>query len=470
MTTENTKYKGQVLIVDDDPIMLELLEANLDEAGFRVSTAKNLTELRQRTHERAFDFVLLDLFLDDESGVEALPYLVHASPYTKVIMMSANGTVELAVDALEKGASSFLAKSKDPKELVKALLEKLGSAQKEIKRKEIGGASLGIIGASPSIQQVFDRIHQVKDVDSTVLINGESGTGKELVARAIHQSSTRAKERFEAVNCGAIAANLLESELFGHKRGAFTDAKADRKGLFEVCDGGTLFLDEIGEMPTNLQVKLLRVLQEREVMPVGSSSTIKVNTRVVAATNKNLADEVKAGNFRTDLYYRLNVLQILLPPLRERTEDIPLLVRFFLDRFNKRFTKSIQPPTKELESRLVSYAWPGNIRELQNAVERGVVLSEDNTLSLDVMLDRPLSETNNVDAQVKGGVQDDAIWMTPLSEAKKNFEKTYLQHLLEITKGNISELSRISGRYRADVYRLMSKYGVEWEEFRKDNT
>ncbi len=269
-----------------------------------------------------------------------------------------------------------------------------------VARKEIGGASLGIIGASQSIQQVFDRIHQVKDVDSTVLINGESGTGKELVARAIHQSSTRAKERFEAVNCGAIAANLLESELFGHKRGAFTDAKADRKGLFEVCDGGTLFLDEIGEMPMNLQVKLLRVLQEREVMPVGSSSTIKVNTRVVAATNKNLADEVKAGNFRTDLYYRLNVLQILLPPLRERTEDIPLLVRFFLDRFNKRFTKSIQPPTKELESRLVSYAWPGNIRELQNAVERGVVLSEDNTLSLDVMLDRPLSETNNVDAPV----------------------------------------------------------------------
>ncbi len=465
--TEISKYRGQVLVVDDDPIMLELLEANLDEAGFRVTTAKNLTELRQRTNERAFDFILLDLFLDNESGVEALPYLIHASPYTKVIMMSSNGTVELAVDALEKGASSFIAKSKDPKELVKALLEKLGTTQNQTKRKEIGGESLGIIGVSPSIQQVFDRIHQVKDVDSTVLINGESGTGKELVARAIHQSSTRASERFEAVNCGAIAANLLESELFGHKRGAFTDAKTDRKGLFEVCDGGTLFLDEIGEMPLNLQVKLLRVLQEREVMPVGSSSSIKVNTRVVAATNKNLADEVKAGNFRTDLYYRLNVLQIMLPPLRERREDIPLLLRFFLDRFNKRFAKSVQPPSNELEARLVAHDWPGNIRELQNAIERGVVLSEDNTLSLDVMLDRPLSEPNS-GMQLKGDVHDNAIWMTPLSEAKKNFEKTYLQHLLEITKGNISELSRISGRYRADVYRLMSKYGVEWEEFRKD--
>ncbi len=467
--TQDSNYKGQVLIVDDDAIMLELLEANLEEAGFRVSTAKNLTEFRQKTHERTFDFVLLDLFLNDESGVEAIPFLVRESPYTKVIMMSANGTVELAVDALEKGASSFIAKSKDPKELVNALLEKLGASKGKAKRKEIDGASLGIIGGSAPIKQVFDRIHQVKDVDSTVLINGESGTGKELVARAIHQSSARANERFEAVNCGAIAENLLESELFGHKRGAFTDAKMDRKGLFEVCDGGTLFLDEIGEMPLNLQVKLLRVLQEREVMPVGSSTTIKVNTRVVAATNKNLADEVKKGNFRTDLYYRLNVLQILLPPLRERTEDIPLLLRFFLERFNNRFSKSVQPPSKELESRLVSYPWPGNIRELQNAVERGVVLAENGILSLDVMLDRPLNEQTTDTPAAQPGVNDDAIWMTPLSEAKKNFEKTYLQHLLEITKGNISELSRISGRYRADVYRLMSKYGVEWEEFRKDN-
>ncbi len=225
----------------------------------------------------------------------------------------------------------------------------------------------------------------------------------------------------------------------------------DRKGLFEICENGTLFLDEIGELPLNLQVKLLRVLQEKEVMPLGGSQSIKINTRVIVATNRNLPLEVQDGKFRTDLFYRLNVLQIQLPPLRDRRSDVPLLVEHFLRRFNQRFSKVIRPPSKELELHLMSYDWPGNIRELQNAVERGVVLSTDGQLHLEHMIGPDQGGSKD-----PGQSQD--IWASPLSEAKKNFEKTYLQHLLEITRGNISEIARISGRYRADIYRLMTKY------------
>ncbi len=459
---EQGNYSGQVLVVDDDRIVSELLQVELEGAGFRVSLASNLDELKKQVRQRTFDFVLLDLFLGEENAIEGIPFLIHESPYTKIIVMSAQGTIELAVDAMEKGASSFVAKSKDAKELVASLKEKLQQSAVGVVSSDSADpvGNYGIIGTHPAIKEVFTKIDQVKDIDSIVLISGESGTGKELVARAIHKASHRSKERFEAINCGAIPENLLESELFGHRKGAFTDAKADRKGLFEICENGTLFLDEIGEMPLNLQVKLLRVLQEKEVMPLGGSQSVKVNTRVIVATNRNLAQEVKEGRFRTDLFYRLNVLQIHLPPLRERRSDISLLIQFFLARFNQRFSKTIQPPSKELEARLMSHDWIGNIRELQNAVERGVVLSQDNQLHLENMLEPERSNSN-------GNGTTDTIWSSPLSEAKKNFEKSYLQHLLEATKGNISEISRISGRYRADIYRLMTKYGVEWEEFRE---
>jgi two-component system, NtrC family, response regulator GlrR len=457
-------YSGQILIVEDDELMGELLQARLEEAGFRVTLVRDLAGFRRSIAERTYDFALMDLFLEGESGLEGISLLTRESPYTKVIIMSAHGTLELAVDAMEKGASSFVAKGKDPKDLIAALREKMGS--KAARPKGCGGSDdcFGIIGSSPAIHDVLARIQQVKDIDSTVLINGESGTGKELVARAIHSASNRSGERFEAINCGAIPENLLESELFGHKRGAFTDAKADRKGLFELCHKGTLFLDEIGELPLALQVKLLRVLQERQVLPLGGSESVSLDTRVIVATNRVLPAEVKKGTFRTDLYYRLNVIQIQLPPLRERKQDIPALTEFFLKRFNQRFNKQIRPPSRELEVRLVAHDWPGNIRELQNALERGVVLSTDGTLRLGNMLEQESAEG---ELPVGLSAQSAALWSGPLSEARKTFEKLYLQQLLEVTKGNISEIARISGRYRADVYRLMTKYGVEWEEFRQ---
>jgi len=453
-----------VLVVDDDTTMLDLLEAELEDKGFRVTKASDLATLYKRISERSFDLVLLDLFLGQEKGLEAIPVLVRETPYTKVVIMSASGTIELAVDALEKGASSFLCKSKDPRELVKALLDKVIAADTKTDAVAVPVTeSSGIIGKTDAVHQVLAKINQYKDVDSTVLITGESGTGKELVARAIHNSSVRANKRFEAINCGAIPENLLESELFGHRRGAFTDAKTDRKGLFEICHQGTLFLDEIGEMPLGLQVKLLRVLQEREISPLGSAQTVKVDTRVLAASNRNLSEEVKKGNFRADLFYRLNVLNLELPPLRDRRQDIPLLLNYFLKRFNTRFSKNILPPSKEVEARLLQYGWPGNIRELQNAIERGVVLSTDGELHFEHMLD--LSRAN-AEPEATANHEDTPLWTGPLSEAKKQFEKAYLQHLLKSTQGNVSEVARISGRYRTDIYRLMTKYGLESEEFR----
>jgi two-component system response regulator GlrR len=306
----------------------------------------------------------------------------------------------------------------------------------------------------------LQQIEQVRNVSSNVLIVGESGTGKELVARAIHSTSDRKTHRFAAINCGAIPENLLESELFGHKRGSFTDAKSNRIGIFEACNQGTLLLDEIGEMPIDLQVKLLRVLQEKEITPLGSSKSVKVNTRVLAATNRNLLADIKSGRFREDLYYRLSVITIENPPLNTRKSDIPILVEHFLRKMNSVFNKAIRPPTQDLEARLMTYSWPGNIRELQNCIERGVILSTDGELHLENMFQslEHKAETNSLNGNLSR-----EIFHQSLSAAKKDFEKEYLKQLLEITRGNISEMASMSSRYRADIYRLLTKHGLEWE-------
>jgi DNA-binding NtrC family response regulator len=455
------EYAGRVIVVDDDRVVCELLQAVLESNGFDVTIAHDLATLKHAVSQRFYDAVLLDLYIGDEDGLEALPFLAQKAPYTKTIMMSANGTIEVAVTAMDRGASAFVAKSKDATEIVKELLQRLKKS-KEAPGSTFVSGTASIIGRSQPMTEVIKRIDRIKDVDSTVLVVGESGTGKEVVARAIHQTSNRKDHRFEAINCAAIPATLLESELFGHKKGAFTDAKVDRKGIFEVCSDGTLLLDEIGEMPVELQAKLLRVLQEKEVTPIGSSRGIKINTRVVAATNKNLTDLVKAGQFREDLYFRLAVLTIELPSLRERKDDIPLLVEAFVQKMNERFNKTIAAPSKELLAKLMGYNWPGNIRELQNAVERGVVLSPDGSLHLEDMIPPAVSSLYE---EKNDGLSIDYL-TTTLSEAKDRFEKEYLRQLLEMTRGNISEIARISGRYRADIYRLLSKHGVEWEEFR----
>lgn len=461
-------FSREILVVDDDQDVRALLKTNLEYEGFHVQTVDSLAAMRNRLKLTKFDAVLLDIFLSDENGLDALEGLVREYPQTKVVMLTGHGSVDLAVQAMRLGASSFLIKSSDPRkiadELKATVYSQYGIAALH---DEPLPENLGILGTSRAIRNVLDSINRMKDVDSTVLITGESGTGKELVARALHKLSRRTGSRFGAINCAAIPETLLESELFGHRKSAFTDAKADRKGIFEVCSGGTLLLDEIGEMPVTLQVKLLRVLQEKEVTPIGSSEPISVDTRVIAATNRDLAAEVKAGRFREDLFYRLSVLRIDLPPLRERREDIPLLVNEFLRRFNERFAKHVSGPSHEVMARLVGHDWPGNIRELQNALERGVVLARGQQLELQDLFHTPppAAATSEYDFPLEG----DGRSIIPFREAKERFEKRYLVRLLAATRGNISEASRLAGQYRTKLYRLMKRYRIDSEAF-KDTT
>jgi DNA-binding NtrC family response regulator len=461
-----SKYLGRILIVDDDVAVCKFYESTLLNAGFVVEIANDLKRMKEAVSQYSFDAVLLDLKLGQEEGMEGLPFLLKQAPYTKVFILTSHGSIERAVDSMQRGATGFLTKGTDPEKIVAEIVRHLAAAHERTHGNTLDQdllKKIGLIGDSAAIKETIATIEKIRHVDSTVLILGESGTGKEIVARAIHNTSGRANERFEAINCGAIPETLLESELFGHKRGAFTDAKADRKGIFEVCSQGTLLLDEIGDMPLSLQTKLLRVLQERQVTPIGSSAAININTRVIAATHRDIYDEAKSKRFREDLFYRLSVVVLHIPPLRHRTDDIPTLTNYFLEQFNRRFERNVRPPSNHVLSRMMAYDWPGNVRELQNAVERAVVLSTDDNLYIEDMFQH-LNSKAPTGNSVEG--IDSMAYSLPLTEAKQLFEKSYLENLLKVSGGNISEAARISGRYRADIYRLMYRYGFDQDQFR----
>lgn len=462
----NGRYLGRLLLVDDDEQITKFYDTYLTAAGFTVDVCQDLRKMREMMSQFYFDAIILDLQLGSDEGFNGLPFVLKTAPSTKVFILTSYGSIEKAVDAMRRGATGFLTKEADPATIVTELTTHLSlpGARKPLALDEESLRKMGLVGESPAIRETIAMIDKIKNVDSTVLILGESGTGKEVVARAIHSTSPRAAERFNAINCGAIPEQLLESELFGHKKGSFTDAKADRKGIFEVCSAGTLLLDEIGDMPMPLQTKLLRVLQEKQITPIGSSTTININTRVIAATHRDILDEAKSKRFREDLYYRLSVVVIRIPPLRHRSEDVPILTRHFLEQFNQRFEKNVRPPNNALMARLMAYDWPGNVRELQNAVERAVVLSTNGELSVDDMFQH-LSIKNPQYGGDDNGLSA-GVFSMPLTEAKQAFEKTYLEHLLKLSGGNISEAARISGRYRADIYRLMNRYGFDKSQFR----
>jgi DNA-binding NtrC family response regulator len=458
-----SRYLGRLLIVDDEASTRQYYEALLSKTGYEVDVCEDLRRMQEAMTQVFYDAVLLDLQLGEEFGLDGLPFVLKTAPYTKVFVLTSDATVESAVESMRRGATGYLTKGMPPQKIIEELAARLHPHEpvEELHRAEL--ADIGLVGESEAIRETISMIERLRNVDSTVLILGESGSGKEVVARAIHKTSARAKERFDAINCGAIPESLLESELFGHKKGAFTDAKADRKGIFEVCSDGTLLLDEIGDMPISLQTKLLRVLQERQITPVGSTSPIPINTRVLAATHRDIFDEAKSKRFREDLYYRLSVVVIRIPPLRHRIEDIPILTNHFLEQFNKRFARDVRPPNNEVLARMMAYDWPGNVRELQNAIERAVVFARSDVLSIEDML-----QHHNVKAApaVPGGALDPSVFSLPLTEAKQAFEKAYLEHLLKASGGNISEAARISGRYRADIYRLMHRYGLDQTEYR----
>ncbi len=452
----NNKYQGKVLIVDDDKTTLRLFEALLYKENFLPYLAENIETLFSYIKKETFDAILLDVFLGKDNGISAISNILANSPSTKIIVMTSNGSIDAAVEAMEKGATTFVTKSTEPQKIIEEIKRRLISDKISTEFSENIGKELGIIGKSEEIQKVIKNILILKDVDSTVLITGESGTGKEIVAKAIHKLSRRCSYPFEAINCGAIPENLLESELFGYKKGAFTDAKSDKKGSFENCKGGTLFLDEISEMPFPLQVKLLRVLQENEVKPIGANYSVKIDTRILASTNKNLKDLVEHGEFRRDLYYRLNVVPIYIPPLRQRKIDIPILISHFLEVYNKKFGKKVRIPTPSSIAKLSLYDWPGNIRELQNSIQRAVILSTDNEFHLEHVFPK---KEDSLD-----------IYSFPLeySRAKMEFEKTFLEKILRFSKGNVSKAARFAGKFRSDIYRLMARYGMDRSQFKEN--
>jgi two-component system response regulator PilR (NtrC family) len=378
--------ENEILLADDEATFRETLAKVLQEEGMEVTAVANGTDAINAIMKQPYAVAILDIQMPGADGIKVLREIVRIRPETRVIMITAYGTVEMAVEAIKLGACDYVMKPVMFDDILAKIRQhlkylELQEENEQLKREVDGKFHIGqIIGQSPGMQQVFGIIRKVAPTKSNVLITGESGTGKELVARAIHSLSSKNGRRFVAINCSAIPETLLESELFGHKKGSFTSAIADKKGLFECARGGTLFLDEIGHMPMSCQVKLLRAVEDRQITPVGSTESVDIDLRLMAATNRNLPEEIKAGQFREDLYYRMNVVGIHLPPLRERKEDIPLLVEHFVKKYNTEMGKQCVGVSDDVMRLLMGYEWKGNIREMQNVIERAVIFAEDDVI------------------------------------------------------------------------------------------
>lgn len=442
---DNTLSQKRLLIIDDEENMRHMLSSLLKKSGYRVDTAPNGKDALEMVDQTLYDFILCDLKMPDISGMEFFEIARDKLWATTVIMMSAYGSIDIAVEAMKKGAYDFISKPFKSDEVLLTLkkaeeresLKRENLWLKERIRKIQENYHFGnMVAKSKAMNAVFKLAEKVAQYNTTVLIYGDSGTGKELIAKGIHFAGDRGKKALVPVNCGGIPENLLESELFGYKKGAFTGANSDRKGLFTEADGGTIFLDEIGELPLSLQVKLLRVLQESEIRAVGDSKIKKIDVRVIAATAKNLKDEVKKGTFREDLFFRLNVLPIMLPTLRERPEDIPLLSQYFIDRFNVSLNKEINGIAPSAMSLLLKHNWPGNVRELENVIERAAVLTE-NTILL------PENFPSELGEESKMGKMDDWFDGYSLKAAQKILEKKLITKALKTTNGNRTHAAKI---------------------------
>ena len=450
-----------ILIVDDDPDMRDMLRDILTDQSYRVETAQDGQEALKTLDTEPFFIVLTDLRMKGMDGLQLLHQVAKTHPECNLIMMTAFGTVETAVEAMRQGAFDYLTKPIKTDELLvtvdKAMREALLRREVEHLRQQVRHefAFDQILGKSKPMREVFDLIRRVADSQTNILITGESGTGKELVAKAIHFNSPRKSAPFVPVNCAAIPEPLLESELFGHVKGAFTDAKSDKRGLFEEAQGGTLFLDEISEMPMMLQAKLLRAVQEREIRRVGATRAFPINLRIIAATNVNLAEEVKAKNFREDLFYRLNVIEIRLPPLRDRKEDIPLLVQGLLQKSIAAQQKSLHEIAESVLARLIDYQWPGNVRELENVIERAATLCQSQAITI--------ADLPPVIREVRGEgqlVEDAVDRLVSLEE----LEHSYIQRILEKMGGNKYQAAQVLGIDRKTLYRKLGEIGKKGKE------
>jgi len=446
---------ASILVVEDEEKMRELLQKILLTEGYLVQTASNGSAALSMIEEHSFDIVLTDVKMPGLGGIELLKAVRGISKETYVIIMTAFGTIDSAVEAMKQGAYDYISKPFKMDEIrilmnkildEKALRHEVNSLRREVNRRY---QYSNIIGKSKGMQEIFELIERVSDGKSTVLIQGRSGTGKELVAKAIHYNGPRKDKPFMAVNCSAIPETLLESELFGHVKGAFTGAVTTKTGLFEEADGGTLFLDEIGDLSLSMQVKLLRVLQEREIKPVGGTESKKIDIRLITATHQDLAEKIRQGTFREDLYHRLNVINIIIPPLKDRPEDIPLLARHFLNLYAKENNRSGMTVSREVLEAFINYPWTGNVRELENIIERAVILCKGNEITLEDLPPHFLKESR------------ESLEKTDLSSLSLDeVEKEHIQRVLESVGGHKMKAAEILKIDRRTLYRKLQSYNL----------
>ena len=462
------EMNNRILVVDDNPDNLELTGHLLESKGFNFATTTSSVEALVMMEKEKFQLVISDLMMPHMDGIQLLEKIKTSWPETEVIIVTAHGSIKSAVDAIKNGAYSYILKPFEPDDVinqVKKVLDLLVIKKENLSLKmqlERVTDAKTIIGKTPQINAVFDLVKTVSATTATVLIHGESGTGKELVANAIHNQSNRKNQPFIKVACAALAESLLESELFGHEKGSFTGAISQKKGRFEMADHGTIFLDEIGDISAAVQVKLLRVLQEREFERVGGTKPIKIDVRIIAATNRDLTNDIKNGRFREDLFYRLNVINVNMPSLRDRKDDIPLLAEYFLQRYRLEVNKMIEGFTDRAMKSLLDYDWPGNIRELQNVVERAVVLTKENVLER-----HNLPENVRQDASRRRS--SDYEQLSTLKEAKQIFEKQFLEKALRNNNGNISRTAEMIKLARKNLQDKIKLYEIKVNELVGEN-
>lgn len=483
----------RVLVVDDEPAHAEVVAASLERVNAQCVVAYSEKEATNILQRQTFDVVVTDLMLESsEGGLHILKAVKQESPDTEVVLMTASNGVETAVEAMLQGAFNYLQKPLDLKQL-RSIVQKAGDAARLRRDNQQLKARLdekfgfnGVVGSSPAMLKAIDRLKRVAPTDATVLILGETGTGKELFAQALHHNSPRKNKPFVALNCAALSENLLESELFGHVKGAFTDATGDHVGKFEYANGGTIFLDEVGDMPSSTQVKLLRVLESGEITPVGSNKTIKVNVRIISATNRNLEEAVENGSFRQDLYHRLKVVTLRLPSLRERREDLPVLLDHFTKIFMKKYDKAIRGSSNAARKRLFEYDWPGNVRELRNVVESMVVVDVDGLLDVDDIPDDVVEATSaepddKAETDELGLLSEEekpetreGVIVSPSPDKEKSLkpfvglplgtlERLFIQETLRSTGGNREETAKLLGVGERTLYRRLKQFSEENE-------
>lgn len=481
------KSPPHVVVVDDDDELRELLELRLKFHGYRVSTRRSASDALRVLEQDLVDALLVDLRLERESGLDVLAYAQRRVDAVPVLILTAHGSIDLAVEATRNGAYAFLTKPFDDRELLERLgnavdYARRGRAVADLRASEVELAGTQLVGECTRMREVRATISRIASTDATVLILGESGTGKEVAARSLHALSGR-PGRIVALNCAALPPELLESELFGHRRGAFTGAIRDKEGLIAAAEGGTLFLDEIGDAPASVQVKLLRVLQDRTYVPLGALEPKAADVRIIAATNRDLRADMRAGRFREDLFYRLHVMPLTMPPLRERHEDIPLLAELFLARAVEQHRLPKLRIASDALTLLLHHDWPGNVRELGNVVESAALLCNEATLGAQQLARAlPASQRSAGEPAAPGGARGVSLAEAPLSElsqvftdaepilpmrdARNLFDRAYLVHILRRASGNISAAARLSGRNRTDLYELLRRYDLNPTHFR----